>query len=45
MGLKVTESYYGETLMDCEFKVELAIEDNFIRGSEEIKNILYKIFF
>ena len=45
MGLKVTESYYGETLMDCEFKVELAVEENFIRGTEAIKNILHKQFF
>ena len=31
--------------MDCEFKVELAVEENFIRGTEAIKNILHKQFF
>ena len=45
MGLRVTESYYGETILDCDFQVELAVEENFIRGTETIKNILYKNFF
>ena len=45
MGLRARESYYGETLMDCEFKVELAVEDNFIRGTETIKKKLLENFF
>ena len=37
LGLKVNEAYYGDTLFDCEFKVQLAVEQNFIRGSPALK--------
>ena len=45
MGLMVNEAYYGETLVDCEFNAELAVEDNFIRGTEALRTILMDNFF
>ena len=45
LGIKVKEAYYGETLVDCEFKVELAIEENFIRGTDIFKESLFENFF
>ena len=45
MGLLINEAYYGEVLVDCEFNAELAVEDNFIRGTEAFKNILMDNFF
>ena len=45
MGLKVDEAYYGDILVDCEFDVELAVEDNFIQGTEIFKEALMEAFF
>ena len=45
MGLLINEAYHGETLVDCEFKVELAVEDNFIKGTQIFKEILMQNFF
>ena len=39
LGLKVNEAYYGDTLFDCEFQVQLAVEQNFIRGSPALKTV------
>lgn len=45
LGLKVKEANYGNDLIDCEFNVELAIEENLIRGTKEIKEKLTEYFF
>ena len=45
MGLQINEANYGETLVDCEFNAELAVEDNFIRGTEELRDFLMDNFF
>ena len=45
LGLKVNEAYYGDTLFDCEFQVQLAVEQNFIRGSPALKTVLFDNFF
>ena len=45
LGLKVKEANYGNDLIDCEFNVELAIEENLIRGTKEMKEKLTEYFF
>ena len=45
MGLKVNEAYYGDTLFDCEFQVQLSVEQNFIRCSTALKTVLFDNFF
>ena len=45
MGLKIKEAHYGKVLIHNDFKAQLAIEDNLIRGTKIFKDILYENFF
>ena len=45
LGLKASEAYYGDTLIDCEFQIQLALEQNFIRGTPAFKSVLMEKFF
>ena len=45
LGLTVRESYYGDAFIDSAFNIELAIEDNFIRGTKIFRTILEENFF
>ena len=45
LGLKASEAYYGETLIDCEFQIQLSVEQNFIRGTPAFKSVLMEKFF
>ena len=45
LGLSAKEAYYGNILIDCEFEIQLAVEQNFIRGSTSFKTILMENFF
>ncbi len=45
LGFYFKDSFFGNILIESDFKGELAIEDNFIRGDNSFKNILVKHFF
>ena len=47
LGFKIKEAFYGKnnTSINREFKAQLAVEDNFIRGTKIFKNILMEKFF
>ena len=45
LGLTARESYYGDVFIDSAFNIELAIEDNFIRGTKIFRTILEENFF
>ena len=45
LGFCFKDSFFGNILIESDFKGELAIEDNFIRGDNSFKNILVKHFF
>jgi hypothetical protein len=45
LGLTVKEAFYGEDYLDGDFDVELAVEDNFIRGNEAFKSFLNDKYF
>ena len=45
LGFKAKESYYGDIMVDCEFQIQLAVEDNLIIGSKAFKTILIENFF
>ena len=45
LGFKAKESYYGDIMVDCEFQIQLAVEDNLIRGCKVFKTILMENFF
>ena len=45
LGLKANEAYFGNVLIDCEFQMQLAVEQNFIRGSPAFKTVLMENFF
>lgn len=45
LGLTARESYYGDVFIDSSFNIELAIEDNFIRGTKIFRTILEENFF
>ena len=45
MGLKIKEAHYGKMLIDNDFKAQLAIEDNLIRGTKIFMDILKEKFF
>ena len=44
-GLKAKEAYYGDILIDCEFQMQLAVEQNLIRGTQAFKSVLMENFF
>ena len=45
LGLRVKKAFYGDEVIDYGFNVELAVEDNFIKGNNNFKNILMKNYF
>ena len=45
LGLRARDSYYGDVFIDSSFDIELAIEDNFIRGTKIFRTILEENFF
>ena len=45
LGFLISEALYGEDIIDTEFKVELAVEENLIRGTEAFKSFLKEKFF
>ena len=45
LGLTARDSYYGDVFIDSAFNIELAIEDNFIRGTKIFRTILEENFF
>ena len=47
LGFKIKEAFYGKnnTSINRDFKAQLAVEDNYIRGTKIFKNILMEKFF
>ena len=45
LGFKIKQALYGNTSINEDFKAQLAIEDNFIRGTKIFKTILLEKFF